>query len=341
VRGRGLGSTLWWASLGLLAALPASASAQAGFGVLGRASDAESGVPVQNAIATLEGFGSTLTEADGAFRFRGVEPGTYTLRVEAFSYATASVEVTVPMNGRIDVALESSPLALDSIVVEAGAVDYHGRVRDPERDFDLVDAQVLVRGRDPMWTDAHGRFDVDGLPEGVPVSLSVRAFGYLPVDTTLVPDDEERYEFDLARDPFAEAMIATQVRRLEERAGGWVMAGKGVMDRDEVLRYATGGHTAGSMLEFEYPQRTLERIICTFVDEEQVDVNPLTGKELADFVLGHTLPEEIERVELLQIDYAAGRPLILQVFTRSFIMTMATQDIPLKKRTVTPFGQCF
>jgi len=324
----------------MLAALPAAAAAQ-GVPLLGRVYDGDTNAAVSNAIVTVEGVGSTLTGDAGAFRFRGIEPGTYTLRVEAFSYATRSIEVDVDGSATVDVALEAAPLALDSLVVEAGTVDYHGRVHDPVNDFDLVDAQAVVRGRDPVWTDAHGRFDLDDLPEGVPVSVSVRAFGYLPIDTTFVPDDEARYTFDLDVDAFAAAMIAPQIRRIEDRAGGRPMAGKGVMDRQEILRYASGAHTAASMLESEYPQMTLDRILCTFIDERQVDVNPTTGDELADFILGHMVPEEIERVELLKFDAVGPPDLVLQIYTRSFIMAMTTQDIPLKERTITPFGQCF
>lgn len=328
----------------IAAALPSTAAAQAGAAVLGRVYDADTDAAVQNALVTLEGFGSTLTDPDGRFRFRGVTLGTYTLRVEGFSYAPASEQIEVDGDVTIDVPLGSAPLPLDSIVVEAGTVDYHGRVRDAGRDFSLVDAQVLVRGREPIWTDSHGRFDLANLPADVPVSFAVRAFGYLPVDTVLIPDDGQRYDFDLQRDAFSEAMIAMQVRRLEQRAGGRVMTGQGVLDRAEVLRYATGAHTAGTMLAFEYPERTLRRIVCTFLDERQIDVVPGMGSEIAEAILGHTLPEEIERVELLQFDTPRtpdGKPLILQAYTRSFIMAMSTQELALRERTLTAFGQCF
>jgi Carboxypeptidase regulatory-like domain len=329
-----------WSGLALLAVLPAAAAAQ-GVPLLGRVYDADTDAAVANAIVTVEGVGSTLTGDAGAFRFRGIEPGTYTLRVEAFSYAMRSIEVDVDGGATVEIALESAPLTLDSIVVEAGTVDYHGRVHDPVNDFYLVDAQAIVRGREPVWTDSHGRFDLDDLPEGVPVSVSVRAFGYLPIDTTFVPDGEGRYTFDLEADAFAAALVAPQIRKIEDRAGGRPMAGKGVMDRREILRYASGAHSVTSMLDFEYPQRTLDRILCTFIDEQQVGVNPTTGAEIVAFSLDHAYPEEIERMELLQFDTAQGRPLILQIYTRSFIMAMTTQDIPLKERTITPFGQCF
>jgi len=321
-------------------ALPVAAAAQAGAALLGRAYDADSDVSIQNAIVTLEGYGSTLTNAEGRFRLRGVAVGAYTLRVEAFSYETVSISVSVTGDTTVDVAMEAAPIEIDAIVVEAGTLDFHGRVRDPVRDFILVDAQVLVRGRDPVWTDTHGRFDVDDLLEGVPVSIAIRAFGYLPVDTTFIPDDDERYDFHLRRDAFAEAMIAMQVARIEERAGGRITSRQRVMDRESVLRY-TGSHTAATMLQFEFPPRTVGRIMCTFIDERQIDLSRgAIGREIRDAVLSHTLPEEIERVELLQFDNLEGRPLMLQIYTRSFVMAMATRGLSLRTPTITPFGVC-
>jgi hypothetical protein len=229
------------AALGLFAALPASAWAQA---------EADSDVSVQNAIVTLEGYGSTLTNTEGRFRFRGVAAGDYTLRVDAFGYATLSrsVSVAAEMDVTMELPLEPSPVPLDAIVVEAGTLDFNGRVRDPVRDFIVVDAQVLVRGRDPVWTDTHGRFDVDDPPEGVPVRMTVRAFGYLPIDTAFIPDDDERYVFDLAHDPFAEAHDRhagrqTRPARRGSRLGGeWRPRSAG---RAQVYRRAHGRHYAG------------------------------------------------------------------------------------------------
>jgi hypothetical protein len=327
-------------ALGRLTILPGGSAAQAGVTVLGRAFDGDTDVGVQNVIVTLEGYGSTLTNTEGRFRFRGVAPGGYILRVEGFGYATVSLTVQLNADTSLDLPLEAAPLPIDSIVVEAGSVDLRGRVRDPARDFYLVDAQVLTRGRDPLWTDTQGRYELKDQPEGVPVSVTIRAFGYLPVDTTLVPDDDERYVFELVRDAFAEAMIDTQVRRIADHAGGRLTFGRGTMDRAEVLRYA-GSHTVSTMLEFEYPQATLSRIVCTFIDDRQADgAGGALGGEMAAATLGRLVPEEIERVELLQFGGVRSPPLMLQIYTRSFIMEMATKNLPLRTPTITPFGGC-
>jgi hypothetical protein len=225
--------------------------------------------------------------------------------------------------------------------VDAGSIDFQDRVRDPARDFYLMDAQVLMRGRDPIWTDTHGRFDLVDVPEGVPVNVTIRSFGYLPIDTTFTPDDEERYTFDLTRDALAEAMIDMQIRRIDDHARGRLTTFReGFMDRERVLDYA-GSHTASSMLQFEYPQRILDWIACTFIDDRPTDGSyGALGAEVAAATLAQTVPEEIERVELSEFPGAEGRPLILHIYTRSFIMAMTTQSIPLRTPTINPRGQC-
>ncbi len=323
----------------LLALTPLAGTAQAGVTVLGTLTDADSDAPVGSAIVTLVGVVSTMSTPDGAFRFRGIAAGEYTLRVEGFGYETLEQQVDLTTDVTLALALEAAPLAIDGIVVEAGTLDFEGRVRDPVRDFTVVDAEIVMDGREPIWTDARGRFDLDRVPEGAPLHLTVRAFGYFPIDTTFVPDDEGRYDFDLQRDAFAEAMVQVQVRRLEERAGGRLTSAFGVMDRSEILRYS-GSHTAATMLEFDLPQRIRDRIICLFVDERHVDAGPSSRAELRNAVLGHTLPEEIERVEVLVFDSAVGRPIMLRVYTRTFLMAMTTQEIPLRQPTVTPTGEC-
>ena len=166
----------------------------------------------------------------------------------------------------------------------------------------------------------------------VPVSLSVRAFGYLPIDTTFVPDDEERYDFELEPDDFAAAVTAVQIRRLDERAGGRLMTAWG-LDRRAILRYS-GSHTALTMMQFNLPAHILRRVTCTFLDERLLDISSTMGKEVRDAILTHTLPEEIERVELLTFDNLLGRPVMMQMYTRSFIAAMTTQDVPLRTPTI-------
>ena len=319
--------------------IPLDASAQT-VTLLGRISDAGTDAPVENAIVTLTGLGSTMTTPEGTFRFRGIRPGEYALVVDAFGYDALEMPLDLVADTTVTLTLDAAPLAIDGILVEAGTIDFEGRVRDPGRDFYVVDAEVVLNGRDPMWTDAHGRFDLDDLPEEVPIHLEIRSFGYLPVDTTFVPDDEERYVFELERDVFAEALMDAQVARIEERGAGRAMAGWAGLGREEIMRF-TGAHTARSMIEFNFPQRVRGRIACYYVDERRIDGAFGLGAEIAAAQLEHTLPEEIERVELLVFDSVLGRPIMARLYTRTFIMQMATGEATLRQNLViTPTGEC-
>ena len=93
------------AILVLATAVPIPVLAQ-GVVVQGRVFQFGSRVVIRNATVDLEGHGAMLTTAGGTFRFEDVEPGEYTLRVEALGFSPESrvIEVdsttTVPSSFR-------------------------------------------------------------------------------------------------------------------------------------------------------------------------------------------------------------------------------------------------
>ena len=76
------------AILVLATAIPIPVLAQDGVVVQGRVFEFGSTSPIWNARVELEGHGATLTSLAGTFRFEDVEPGEYTLQVDAFGYAS-------------------------------------------------------------------------------------------------------------------------------------------------------------------------------------------------------------------------------------------------------------
>jgi len=320
----------WGREIGLLVILvlgtgmPMPALAQVDVVVEGRVYDARSGSGIQNAVVTLEGHGSTLSAESGSFRFRGVEPGDYTLRVEGFGYLPFTSSVSVVTYSMVSVPLEAAPLALDSIVVEARTLDFDGRVRDPTLDYFLLDAQVFSDQGHEEWTNAHGRFDLDDVFEGTPLHVAIRAFGYLPLDTTFVPDDDERYDFDLVTDPLATRMIAFQVLRLEVRAGENLYQYRPALNRAELSRYAGFG-TIQSIMELKYPMRILRSVSCMILDEQEV-----IRSWRRRWVLENMIPEELERIELLEFPGPA-RSFQLRIYTRGFFQELVSRNPPLRK----------
>jgi len=71
-----------------------------------------------------------------------------------------------------------------------------------------------------------------------------------------------------------------------------------------------------------------------------MEASALWRARMTRAILGQLLPEEIERLELLQFASPEGRPLMLQIYTRSFIMAMATQNVSLRTPTISPLGKC-
>lgn len=298
---------------------PKEAAAQVPVSVTGRVVQAEGGQPIPLAVVELEGFGAMLATEDGEFRFDGVEPAGYTLRVTAFGYVAESRFLVVDADTAVEVELRPSPLVLDSVQVELRAVDVRGEVRDPLRDFGLVDIPVLTDQGANARTDANGDFELEGVLEDVPLHVTIRAFGYLPIDSVIHPRAAARYLFEVEPDPVVEAMVERQVERLARRAAPRFAVGFRNMNRTALLRYAER-HTLWDVLLWEYGERKLDRVICVVMDEE-----PFDSGAVARSMLLHTLPAEVERIEFM----FGGA--MLRVYTRSFMQQMIARDVPLRR----------
>jgi hypothetical protein len=306
----------------LAAALPHDVAAQFGVVVEGRVVES-GGAPIALASVELEGLGATLTSQDGDFRFERVATGGYTLHVVAFGHAPVSRFVVLASDTTMTIELEASAIPLDSLTVDLRAVDIEGVVRDPDNDFSLVDIVVLTDQGRSTRTDSHGRFELEGVFEGVPLQIAVRAFGYLPMDSVIDPREDGRYVFELEADPLVQAMVETQVERLAVRASPRFVAGMRNLNRDRLLRYA-GSATVWDVLLFEYGERKLGRLgsrnACILIDEVQHEVGPGTRA-----LLMHMLPEELERIEFM----FSGT--MLRVYTREFMQQMISRDMPLRR----------
>ena len=115
------------------------------------------------------------------------------------------------------------------------------------------------------------------------------------------------------------------------------------MNREEVLQYS-GTFTLYDMIEREYPNLR-GRIICAFKDEVKI-LDPADflpgpdGRLRYQMMLDTTLPEELERVELLAFEPPSrGRRLpvfILQIYTREFMQEMFDLELELRPPVLMP-----
>jgi hypothetical protein len=296
-----------------------SVAAQTGVVVQGRVQELNAATVIALAAVELEGVGTTLTSENGSFRFEGVLPGGYTLRVVAFGYVSDSRYLAVDGAATVTVELQPSPLRIDSLLVELRSVEIRGEVRDPDNDFALVNISVMTDQGIVTRTDEHGRFQFERVLEDIPLHLTVRAFGYLPLDSVIHPQADASYIFELEADPVVNAMVDVQVERLERRAAPRFVVGFRNLNRQRLLRYA-GSHTLWDVLLWEYGEQRLDRVACVVIDEQPYAAGPAVRSALQ-----HTLPEELERIEFM------FRGAMLRVYTRDFMQHMIARNLELRQ----------
>lgn len=96
-----------------------------------------------------------VTDAAGGYRFEGVEPGRYVLRVERLGYRSAELRVTVRGRGeaRVSVGLDVDPIPLEPVEVSSTAGAPYDRA--VSRSMGAVPA-VRLRQRRYLATDVRG-----------------------------------------------------------------------------------------------------------------------------------------------------------------------------------------
>jgi len=297
--------------------LPLAAAAQERVTVQGRIVDESTGLGIPSASLQLAGHGAAVSGADGSFRFENVRPGGYVLWVVAFGYASGSRTLSALADVSVSVPLEPAPLPIEG--VGATFVELEGRVRDGPHDVPLVDAMILTNQGRGVGTDAHGRFEMEGVLEGAPLRVTVVAFGYRTLDTLVVPRADQRHVFALDPDPRVQAMIDVRVAQLEERAAPLFGALFHDIDRDELIGYA-GKHTVRSMIEFEFGQLQ-SRIALVVVDGERWTLSDDPLEEL--FAL---LPEELQRIEFQQRRGCFDPVIDVYVYTRDYMRELLALD---------------
>jgi hypothetical protein len=323
------------AALLSLAALPASALGQ-GLVVRGRVYDpASNDAGVQNAQVILGGQRATLSNQDGAFVFRGVPRGEYQLRIEALGYEELRLTLTLASDTTLVLPLRADPIELDPVGVVLETIDFDGRVRDPRTNSWVADAEVASDQGHLERSNLFGRFDLDDVFDGPPLRVLIRAFRYLPLDTTFIPDDQERYAFEMAPDPIMARMIDSYVARLDERGGRYIYKYQPALNREDLAKLPPNT-TLREVIERKYSPKIFRGILCFFFDEHEYR---FVFPEERVSVLEGTFTNNLERIEVLELP-GQGRYFMARAYTHHFFQRQVVSPDPLRRPSlvVTPGG---
>jgi hypothetical protein len=114
--------------------------------ILGTVIDAATGEPLISAtVYVRETEQGAVTELDGNFAIRNMEPGTYTLQVSYVSYATkiiTDVEIGQGETVRLNVSLDASSTQMEDVIVTAEVMKNNeaGLLRERQKSISFNDA---------------------------------------------------------------------------------------------------------------------------------------------------------------------------------------------------------
>lgn len=308
---------------------------QAQVRIEGRIVEAGTDAGLAGATVRLDGGPTIAANIQGRFRLSQVAPGQHILTAWAYGYATRDVTLQVRADTSLVIELQPSPLPLPPLVVEGRTVTVRGEVFERSTDRRLMNVEVQVDSREETRTDVFGRFEIGEVAAGPPFRMSVRGFGFLPVEAIVSAFQDTALVFELEPDSVAQRMIDVQVRRLEERAEPLRQLVMPVLDRDFLLKRGTA--TALDLIRERYGNR-LERIDCLLIDDVQHTI-PRSESILATNrrpwwerlqELSHYLAPEIERIEVLEVG-AVPPGQMLRVYTRAFIREMVDGKVELEE----------
>ncbi|MFD1148744.1 S8 family serine peptidase [Saccharothrix hoggarensis] len=181
-------------------------------GVRGKVTNAASGSPVTGGTVRIEPGGRTVaTGADGTFTSR-LEPGDYTVTVEAFGFEKAAVSATVAPNSftTVDVVLTPAPFGRVTGVAKldvsgAGIPGVTVKVLGVPADFSAV-------------TGADGAYTIDGVPAGTyQVGASYPTFRAPgAVEVTVVAGEAATADFAFGAPPRTVAIVDSAESRANQ-----------------------------------------------------------------------------------------------------------------------------
>ena len=247
-------------------------------------------------------------EQRGPIPVSGRRPGRYLLIASGLGYTAADTALFVTENTTVQLILEIAPVRLDSLEVRVRDATVRGVVREKSSGVALMGVDVTAPPDRWARTDGIGRFKFGKLPSGIPFDLSVRMFGYLPVEMSIVPEGDTTLNVAMAEDPVAARMIAAQIETLDQRSAGRRYRTTPVLDRKDLLKYLNG--SISEVVQMKIGRSMHSRIRCIVVDDQP--------QSAVSRQLYFTMPpDHFERVEILEYP-GMQRALMVRLYTREF-----------------------
>ncbi len=317
-------------ALALVALCAPRAAAQGTATVRGRVIERQTQAPVAGITVSLNGRAPAVTGRDGSFRFARVPPGRYVLAAEGIGYAASDSTLLIAGDTTVVLALERTPVQLDTVAVRAHNITIRGTVVEKASGTGLIDVDVVATPDRHAVTDPIGRFKFGKVPAAVPITIQAREFGYAPLTMSFTTERDTILRFELEPDPVVAGMVARQKHRIVERAGErqYKFDG-GVIDRAELMQDLNG--SVRDVLNRVLGSR-MERVRCFIIDEKPMllaggvtSSGIYNGRRLvarrSNPLLDTLLPDRVEYIDVLQ-DGSTRPDLMVRIFTREFVQRM-------------------
>lgn len=302
--------------------------------VEGRVVEKHAAVGIGRVRVELEGRGRRevgTTGPDGGFRFQGVRTGGYTLRVLGRGYRPRAQYVWVDEDVAVILPVAPAPVSNERAATSGrsrgsqsgppGVGELRGVVRGGEWGLPLGDAEVLTNRGVATRTGNHGGFDVGGLPSGASVLVSVRAFGYLPLDTVVVAEAGTVHDFQIWRDPTVQRRIRDVVAGLAARADGHggpvhTLGREALLASHEPTVVEALGNQHGDLVR---------RVRCVVLDDRGAQPPGL---------LSRLRPGDLQRIDLF-VDPRDDGGVVARIHSRDFVRDLVAGGVEARRESGT------
>ena len=157
--------------IGLILLTASGALAEPTGSILGRVTDAKTGVVLPDAdVFILDTKKNAVTDENGYFVIENVPVGTYTLKVKIIGYKVSEKTEATVNQGRTTIQdckleLKNPPLEGSTTIVSTGKIT--GKVEDEGTWEGLPMAKVVIVGtKISVTTDLDGKFTIENVPGG-------------------------------------------------------------------------------------------------------------------------------------------------------------------------------